>query len=227
MKPLILLLSLLIPGLTLYAQTSSPSDTTFLLREGEGDAYHAIFIDTNKTSLYYDYITSFQFDDNDSVTYASTLDCLQPFNSVAFNDTSFARQWNSLYSYKGKYYLYSPSDYANNIRIALSDSTCIYYSSQGPSATGINDISKIDLKTYRLSLHYCYTSKPAIVLIHIIDAKKGIAIFEYTFSKDGRYRLMVSADKAKNFPIIVNYSTQKASEFDFDDPDFKTMLKAK
>jgi len=39
---------------------------------------------------------------------------------------------------------------------------------------------------------------------------------------------MISADKIKTVPIIVNYCpTQKQSEFEFETPDYLTLIKSK
>jgi hypothetical protein len=207
------------------AQTTIIPDTTFLLRETKGDIYHAIFIDTAKISLYYDYITTFQFDETDSASYQASLDCMGLLSFMKYNDFGIPRQWNLLYSYKNAYYLYSPSDYVNNYRILISDSTYTDYYGTGPFAHKINSLTRINNRTYTFDLSSCNDIQKKVI-IHIIDLQKGIAVFEDPAAdKEDRYVLMVRTDKAKEFPIIVNFSPQKEPEYKFDEPDYEQLLK--
>jgi hypothetical protein len=224
-KYLFSFLIVLVFSLCASAQTTVVPDTTFLLRETKGDVYHAIFIDTAKASLYYDYITTFQFDEIDSASYQASLDCMGILSFMKYNDFGLPKQWNLLYTYKNAYYLYSPSDYVNNYRILISDSTYTDYYGTGPFAHKINSLTKINNKTYTFDLSSCNDIQKKVI-IHIIDPQKGIAIFEDPAAdKDDRYVLMVRTDKAKEFPIIVNFSPQKEAEYKFDEPDYEQLLK--
>jgi hypothetical protein len=68
------------------------------------------------------------------------------------------------------------------------------------------------------------------LIIHIIDNKKGIAVFEETSynSNERYYYLMIAADKIKTVPLIVNNcETYKQNELCFDKPNFSELLKNK
>jgi hypothetical protein len=210
---------------TLFAQTTIIPDTTFIERDTVNGNYHAIFIDTAKSSLYYDYINSFQFDETDSASYQSSVDCLKPFSYINNDIFGLPKRWLTLNIYKGNYYLYSPSDYINNYRVAITDSNYIGYYNEGAQATKINSITETNQKTYRLELSNC-NNTTAELFIHLVDPQRGIAVFEFPYvTIEGRYILMVDADKAKNFPIIVNYGTVKFTEFKFEYPNFDLLLK--
>lgn len=75
-------------------------------------------------------------------------------------------------------------------------------------------------------LHY---DKDRTLVIHIIDRNNGIAVFEETNSgNDKKYYLMISADKIKSVPLIVNNcETQKQLELQFEEPDYIELLKTK
>jgi hypothetical protein len=224
-KYLILFFLILLSQLTLSAQTTIIPDTTFIQRDTTNGNYHAIFIDTAKSSLYYDYINSFQFDETDSASYQTSVDCLKPFSYVNNDIFGLPKRWLSLNIYKEDYYLYSPSDYINNYRAAITDSNYIGYYKEGPQAAKINTITKTNLTTYRLELSTCNNSIDEL-FIHIIDPQRGIAVFEFPYATiTDRYILMVDADKAKDFPIIVNYGTVKFAEFKFEYPNFDRLLK--
>jgi hypothetical protein len=224
-KHIILFSIVLLTRLTASAQTIIIPDTTFIVRDTTNGNYHAIFIDTAKSSLYYDYINSFQFDEMDSTSYQTSVDCLKPFSYINNDIFGLPKRWLTLNIYKGNYYLYSPSDYINNYRVAITDSNYIGYITEGAQATKINSITETNQKTYRLELSNC-NNTTAELFIHLIDPQRGIAVFEFPYvTIEGRYMLMVDADKAKNFPIIVNYGTVKFAEFKFEQPDFDRLLK--
>jgi hypothetical protein len=218
-------LFILVSGLTSSAQTMIIPDTTFIIHETKDGNYHAIFIDTTKSSLYYDYINTFKFDESDSASYQASLDCMGPLSFIKYDVFNLPRQWNLLYVYKGENYLYSPSDYINNYRVLISDSTYTDYYGGGPFARKINSLTKLDNKTFQFELTSCNDIRKTII-IHIIDPQKGIAVFEDpSADADNKFALMVSAGKAKKFPVIVNYSTVRFPEFKFDKPDFDKLLK--
>jgi hypothetical protein len=224
-KQVISLVLVLLMRLTAFAQTTIPPDTTFLERDTANGNYQAIFIDTAKSSLYYDYINTFKFDEIDSASYQPSVDCLKPFSYINNDIFGLPKRWLSLNIYKGNYYLYSPSDYMNNYRAAITDSTYIGYNNQGPQAEKIKAITKTNEKTCRLELSACDQSA-AELFIHIIDPQRGIAVFEFPYAPIAdRFILMVDAAKAKEFPIIVNYGTVKFAEFKFEQPNFDRLLK--
>ena len=75
-------------------------DTAFLQRSNQNGVYHAVFIEDNKSSVYYDGLMNFQ----------DYLSC---------NLTGKISKWIPIHLYQGKYYLYYPSDFFNHNRIII------------------------------------------------------------------------------------------------------------
>jgi hypothetical protein len=93
------------------------SDTTFFLREYAGGDYHIIYIDTTKSSKYYNLIANFKFGEFDSVSYSQSLEYLKEKNKSPLQKqkiTGISRKWCPLYIYKGNYYLWTPLDWGWN-----------------------------------------------------------------------------------------------------------------
>lgn len=230
-KHVILLTILFLFQLQSFGKTKA-SDTTFISRDTSDGSYHAIFVENNKESKYYDWLTNFNFDSSDYLSYNESIkaifkDSLPKFSKTKLN-SSLPRQWCGLNSYKDKFYLYAPSDWGNNSNLIITDTTIIEYYMEGPYASIIESFKTIDANTFELSVHSAYrtTNKMSI---HIIDWKNQIAIFDNHSEEDQyRYSLMVGSSKARQFPIIVNYcEDQKQMEVNFDKTDFNKLLKQK
>ena len=209
----------------IYAQSTGKKDTLFLLREKRPTGYHTVFIDTNPASRYYKAISDFSFTGDDKKIYASTLAIVKDKRLTRFTSKAFPRKWIKVYQHKGKFYAYYPSDFMAHYMVRITDSTYISYEGEGPLANRIISFSSIDSSTYRFTLKSPYTGIHKLV-VHIIDRQKGIAVFEESAETGEIYRtLMVTADKVRGLPVIVNYSPdQKEVEFDFEEPDYGRLL---
>jgi len=206
----------------------SIADTVFLLKESDDSNYHAIFIDTLKKSEYYTLISDFEFGQFDKDGYDYSLEYLRDKKiKLTKNKISdIAKKWIVLKYYKKQFYNYCPSDFYTHFKVSITDTTFIDYSGEGPSASKINTYKKLNEKTFLFSLTSIEKPKRNLI-IHIIDKQNGIAIFEeHNMGKDKQYYLMIDASKFRQLPIIVNYCvTQKQMEFNFDNPDFKQLLR--
>jgi hypothetical protein len=228
LRHIFLLTAILFVQVKLSGQTR-PADTTFILRDTAGGIYHAIYIDNNKNTDYYKWLTDFSFDHYDSSSYLQSVKAIFNENPVRFKKTKITsrlpRQWCTLYSYKDKYYLYAPSDWGNNSRLMFNDSTVIEFIMEGPYACIIDSFAARDQNTFEFSVHSAYTTITTIT-IHIIDWENQLAIFDnHTESDDFRFSLRVGSFKANRFPVVVNYCRdQKQSEFDFDNTDYRKLL---
>ena len=217
--------SLIIGLLLLSTWSSFAQDTSFIFKNTANGVYHAIFIEQKPDSKYYDWIAGFTFDKNDAREYAWSIKYLKEQNPQPlkkYNTGDLPKQWCSLFRYKGQFYLYSPSDYISNYNVGITDSTYIDYTGEGPMANRINAFLKVSAGKFLFNLSG-YNDPKKIIRIHVVDKKRGIAVFEHPNAlPKQRYQFMVQADKMKNFPIIVNYcKTQKQEEFDgFDKVDF-------
>lgn len=209
----------------------SGQDTTFILRETVNGAYHAIFIDSNKNSKYYNRIAAFGLNRSDSDLYSASVKYLNEKYPGKFKKVSFElpRQWVPLHYYKGKYYLYSPNDYMSNYLAGISDTTYIDYTGEGPVANRINSVTQVDSNTYEFSVT-AWTQPDRKITIHILDKETGLAVFDdanaVMDNTSHGYSVMVPVENIRQFSIIVNYSTQKFMEFDgFTEPDYDELLK--
>lgn len=218
---------LLCGNTVLFAQPIN-QDTTFLLKKNTKSTKHYIFIEPNKASSFYDEIADFSIDGLGGQSYQNSLTALYERNlKLGRMDTAdFPTQWIIVQQYKGQYYLYRPSDFYTHFQMGLTDTTFVDYTGEGPIANKILRFTKKDKSTYLFSLTGMYDTIRTIT-VHIIDRKKGVAVFEENTNGEGpHFFLMVDARKRRQLPLIVNYcKTQKQSEFSFDTPDFVQLLR--
>lgn len=205
-------------------------DTTFIFKDTVDGGIQSIFIDNNKDSKFYKSISNFNFHFFDAARYKYSTDYLKE-HKLALTKVKPVIPWTNwviLKQYKGKFYVYHPCDFLFHFRQSVNDTTFIDWTGEGPVANKIIGQKKIDSKTYEFKLAGIYDQDRRLI-IHIIDLKKGIAVFEQiTNGKDKRYYLMIAAEKIKSVPIIVNYCpTQKQTELGFDKTDFKALLTTK
>jgi hypothetical protein len=203
-------------------------DTVFLLKRNVEGVYHAIFIDTSPTSKFYKQISNFNAS-TDAVIYKSSMKYLKE-NKIRLTErkiTDLPHRWIELKMYKGKYYAYKPADFYTHYKAGITDTRFIDYTGEGPVANKIVSYKKIDAKTFEFQLTGQLRQNRKL-LIHIIDGKNGIAVFEeVSDNKPVKYfYLMISADKVRNVPIIVNYcETEKQLEYRFDEPNFEELIR--
>lgn len=202
------------------------ADTTFLLKEPQ----HSIFINTSKTSRFYERISDFRFDKSDKESYEYSLQYLKHkgLKLTKTNINDVPKKWIVLKYYRNKFYTYHPSDFYSHFKVSITDTAFITYGGEGPMANKIISYKKIDDKTFLFSLTGVERPKKNLI-IHIIDKQKGIAIFEDFYNaKEKQYYLMIDAAKIRQLPIIVNYcETQKHMEVDFEEPNYKRLINAK
>jgi hypothetical protein len=211
----------------------SRADTTFILREATKDLYHAVYIERNRSSNPYKNLLGFKFDHYDSVTYNDSYKTMKIKHRAPFKKYDLGglpQQWLPLYSYKGKYYLYSPSDFGNAGRRILTDSTIVYWSMEGPEPGPLLDFKKVTDNKYTLKAPPFYQFvKNSTINIYIIDPKNRVAVWEDTaLPNDYKYGLYVPVQYARNFELVNNFcKTDKMPEFNFDKIDFKALIKGR
>jgi hypothetical protein len=151
-----LLLTFIILTMGCNAAGQKPTkDTVFLLNETGNGISHKIFIDSSKTSKYYDQISNFDFGQYDQDTYDNySLKYLRDkkikLTRNQINDLPL--KWVILKYYKGHFYTYYPSDFYNHYKVAITDSAFIDYTGEGPVANKIISYTKIDEKTFEFHL---------------------------------------------------------------------------
>jgi hypothetical protein len=224
------IITVMIIGLSIPA--SGQVDTIFIQKDSLLGTAQSIFFENNPNSKLYDYINYWGFlttDDNQS--YENSIDFLKESNLTLIKKTPVIPQtkWVKLIQYQGTFYAYKPCDLYSHHKISINDTTFLDWTGEGPEAYKISNQKKIDDKTYEFQLTGI-AKKNRKLIIHIIDNKKGIAVFEETsFNSNERYYyLMVASDKIKTVPLIVNNcETYKQNELGFDKPNFSELLKNK
>lgn len=199
-------------------------DTIFVFKDTVVGELQTIFIDKNKDSEFYDRIANFNFQyfDNDSYKYSIGYFKEQKITLKTTKPVISWTNWVTLKQYKQQYYAYHPCDFLFHFRQSVNDSTFIDWTGEGPVANKIVEQKKINAKTYEFKLIGIYDQN-RVLTIHILDKKKGIAIFEEEIGKERKVYLMIAANKIRSVPIIVNHCpTQKQTELEFDAIDLIT-----
>jgi len=205
------------------------ADSIFIQKDSLLGTTQSIFFDNNRNSKFYDKINYWGFLNFDNQSYQNSMDFLKENKLILTKKTPVISQtkWVTLKQYKGKFYAYHPCDFYSHFRISINDTTFIDWTGEGPEASKIVAQKKIDDKTYEFQLTGI-AKKGRKLIIHIIDSKKGIAVFEETNDEADKsyYYLMVASDKIRTVPLIVNNcETEKQWELDFDEPNFSELLK--
>lgn len=214
-----------------YAQFRM-NDTLFFLREKSPEYFHQIFVDTNPSSSYYNWVASFVFNEFDQDTYQRSLDYLTTkrlrLNKHVYADLPLA--WTQLQTYKGKLYVNLPADFYFHYKVKITDSVLMDWGGEGPEAQYIHCFRKLDAFTYVLVLRSASYTKRELT-IRIIDQEKGIAIFRdkrtaaWAKNESTYYYPMVDIRKMRQTPLLVNTCDyQKQPELDFDQVDYRVMF---
>lgn len=204
------------------------SDTIFIKKDHLYGYKQSIFIEKNKNSEFYNNITNFEFNDFDKESYQTSLDYLKK-NKISLNKQKNilpSDKWIAIKYYNNEFYAYHPCDFYSFYQISITDSVYIELTGEGPIANKILNKKKVNNNTFELKATSIYEENKTIK-IHILDYNKEIAIFE-NIKEDGSsyYYLMISANKIKSIPFIVNHcEIHKQSELEFEQPDFKELIK--
>ncbi|MCO5261085.1 MAG: hypothetical protein M9916_13180 [Crocinitomicaceae bacterium] len=220
----LILISLTFP---VFGQT----DTVFIEKDSLYGTAQSIFFDNNPDSKFYDKINYWSFLTFDNESYKYSIDFLKEYKLTLTKETPIIPQtkWVTLKQYKGAFYVYKPSDFLFHYRISINDTTFIDWMDEGPEANKIITQKKIDKNTFEFQLTGV-TKKDRKLTIHIIDSKKGIAVFEEVNDNEYEhyYYLMIASEKIRTAPLIVNNSIfQKQFELEFDKPNYSELLKRK
>lgn len=204
-------------------------DTDFILREISTPEpghtlYRAVFIDTRKASPYYRLIENFDFAHQQSPARISSKFGDSLVNAVVDKRalSELPHNWCPLRQYHGKYFVYT----REFNKLSIKDSSVIFTGIEGPVARTLYAFKKVGVRTFRMKVARAADGIQTI-LIHLIDPKKQVAVFQYQNGKDHRirYELMVGAERIRSFPIIVDYAPDvKPQVFMFEEPDFQALL---
>ncbi len=206
------------------------NDTDLISAEAGKDFYYVVYIEHNRQSPSYKAVLDFKPDSNEKSDYQENYKVAKEYTPAKFKKydlSDLPKEWLPLYLHKGKYYLYAPSDWGNLGRRVLTDSTIVYWPMDGPTPFPVMALKKPNKDTYNFKLHSAYDTTTSQLIIHIIEPKNKIAVWENQGQKGPyRYSLFVPRQNAKNFDMVVSYcKTSKTAEFQFDNIDYATLLK--
>ncbi len=213
----------------LRGQQLSYKDTVFIERDSLLGSSQSIFYDNNKDSKFYDQINCWRFQEFDNEVYDGSIECLKNNNQLLINREPIIpfTKWIPLMQYQGRFYVYHPCDFYNHFKVSINDTTYIDWTGEGPVANRIIEQKKINDKTFEFKLIGCRDEERKLV-IHIIDRDKCIAVFEEINNGEKNRYLMISADKIKTVPLIVNNcEMEKQVELEFEEPNFIDLLRDK
>lgn len=204
----------------------SKTDTVFIFRENK-TYYHAVFIEKNKKSHYYNDLIMKKNSPWDSSLYKENVSLLKEKTGVLQQNKikTINKNWYPLYLYKGNYFVYYPSDGAYNGWISINDSIFLNYAAGEMIPEAITKVNRESSALFRIAT-IKLSGDVGAIYFHLIDKEKGIAVFEFVDeAPPNRYRLMIDSRKIKKIPLIINYcQEQKQEEFEFDKPDYEKII---
>ncbi len=206
---------------------SQPKDTLFIKKDSIYGTSQSIYIAKNKSTQHYNRLVDLNFGEFDAESYLMSLSYLKEKNPILKKNIPILSetQWIPLVQYKKKLFVYYPCDFYSFYKVSINDSTFIDWTGEGPIANHIINQRKGKKNTVEFDLCSMYDPVKTII-IHEINQKKGIAVFETIYSNNERfYSLMIAASKINRVPLIVNQCDfQKQHELNFEEPDFKKIL---
>lgn len=206
------------------------NDTTFIVRDTIGP-YHAVFIAAQGDTAWYNEVAGPIGDLSEDNLIMSQRKALQDMGKkspgVASTEYFKRRDWVKAVMWKGRPYLYRPSDFIDHFRaqqlprlIVADDGVdpiayvVVAYPVKGAEGTAMIDYPCVSVMSRALDPK----NDTVHVRLHTVDAAVGLTLWEFEDSSgDVVHELMVPRENARLFPIIVNYSPkQKEVEIEFD-----------
>lgn len=209
------------------------NDSLFFVRDKNDEYYHRIFVDTNKKSEFYSYVSDFTLANFDTDIYKRSLQYLYSKKLFPKKQSleNLPVEWVLLETYRSKIYVYCPNDFYNHYKVKITDSIFIDWTGEGPEANYVQKFTKKSESTFVFSLQSQMFHNRELT-IKYIDKENGIAIFRNKYydsnSKEmiERYQLMGDVRKMRNIPLLVNTcDNMKQYELDFDKVDFAKYFK--
>ncbi|MBX2972134.1 MAG: hypothetical protein KF797_03440 [Flavobacteriales bacterium] len=205
------------------------ADTLFLLRDTTGP-YHAIYIEKDRSSSYYRWLTDFSFREEESAAYRETLEHLTSNVERRHFSIDLPRYWLPLYRHGDHFFLYAPSDHGNARKRIINDSTFVFWYMDGPFPRPILGMRRRPgPNTIELDLLSMNEQKPSdTMLIHMLDTTPTMVVFEFVGEPEPhRYQLYTPVESANRFDLVVNHSAQKQREYEFDAINYAELLKGR
>jgi hypothetical protein len=173
----------------------------------DGQWYSKIYIDNNRNNKKYEALEAF------------------PGKEPGIRNKTFPYgRWIELSQYNKQLYLYYPCNTGNIYKVDITKSVYLL------SRMEIDEESIVSMTAERPDKYVFNLEMPAIaqkrrVNFYLVDKEKGLALIENVGSNFDRYRLMVSEDKLRQYPMIVHECNEEREEFNFEKIDYATILK--
>lgn len=219
------------------AARAQQADTVFLVPPASPGSDHSVFIVPERgRAEMYRRLADFSLTADDSAALRDAGLLVRADRMPAKRKAALAPlrglpgAWLPLCYHAGQYYLYDPCDEGANRKMQLRPGLLLVWFMDGPSPDLVMSGACLSPDTYRLNTAADAAGNGAMQrLIHLVPSMPGVAVWEDPqAAPDERYRLYVSRDAAKNYPIITNRCTEmKADEYEFETPPFAELLSRK
>ncbi len=212
------------------------SQDTFFLKKWDTvyDGYHSfqkIYIEKNRSAKEYKDISDFNFSASVDMNWYFEQFRVKGLKITKKDTRQLPNDWVALYAYKQKYYVYNACDGNWIWRGIVNDSSVVFWGHE-PIPYVLNSIIKQDDSTFSIRLNGTLPGEekyrePDVLTIYIIDQKNKIAVWEYKpkGERTFRYELCIPKENVPNFDLVVNYTSARFEEFEFDKIDFEKLLK--
>lgn len=219
-KTIFIVLSLIV----VQSAFTQKNDTIFLLKK-EGQR---VYITPSHNSEAYKRLADFKFENCDSLSFSQSLYELKQKGLKLTKNTinSLPKQWVAIYQYKSKYYAYQPSEPMYHYKLSYTDS-CFIDVNDCSFAQKIVKYIHINKNTHSFEITQSQGGNKKVIF-HIFNRKSNIAVVEQIFA-NGRRRhfLMIDATHIQDVPLIINETVDKEDEFNFEEPNYKKLVKSK
>lgn len=216
------------------------NDTTFIQKvyhtgPNKYDNYtDKLYIETDHESEAYNQIVYASYDPKYDMTQIllSVKEICQQCTLVEQTHSPINGCYLPLYKYRGKYYLYCPSErgLTNRRQIACPFLICQYIDGMQPY--GITQLTKTSTTSWHIESDDAFDNADLIrspESLDIYEIGNGIQVWKYkTNGSQPSYSLYVNIDNAKNFDMIVWKTMECQPEFDgFDEIDYESIIRHK
>lgn len=205
------------------------SDTLYYSGVDKNGSVNTIYIERDRTSGRYQNIPIITFDSFDSSAYSEGLNYIADSNVAIKKHVlkDVPRAWTYLVPYRDSFYVYKPCNYLWTNMVSISDSVYINQTGADLLVYAITTYQRHNRKTFSFELFGGYQAASSVT-IHIIDAKRGIAIFEEKRGETIDYFPMIDVSKMCRMPLMVNDCVgDMPEEYNFPDVDFSQFIPRK
>lgn len=214
-----------------YTSQFDSAKTIFVKEEGR-EMVSRYFIDENRNSEMYSRIDQSYLSKEELASISESIKELKDSskNSVNQNKINIPKKWVELHQYKNKYYVYKPSDGMYNPTYSFVDDSTFVKLGGMWDVQMVSKVSKRDAKTYIFDMvgtSYYNSFDDGIkskiikteIVIHFIDLKKQIALWDFYIWGERCQVLMIPLDRIKDYPLIVNNQSCMKCPFEFNNWD--------